>query len=107
MISKGLESEVRQLLSIGVSRNARAMQGIGYKEMAAYIDGEMGFPETVENIKKATRHFAKRQYTWYRKMPYIHWFDIDMIPFEELVENVLETIKEQFNINVIIRGREQ
>ena len=107
MISKGLESEVRQLLSIGVSRNARAMQGIGYKEMAAYIDGEMGFPETVENIKKATRHFAKRQYTWYRKMPYIHWFDIDMIPFEELVENVLETIKEQFNINVIIRGRDQ
>ena len=96
MISAGLEEEVRRLLAEGVSRSARAMQGIGYKEMAAYIDGELSLAEAVANIKKATRHFAKRQFTWYRKMPYIHWFDIDAIPFEELVETVLETINNKF-----------
>ena len=96
MISAGLEEEVRRLLAGGVARSARAMQGIGYKEMAAYIDGELSLAEAVANIKKATRHFAKRQFTWYRKMPYIHWFDIDAIPFEELVETVLDTINNKF-----------
>lgn len=96
MIDAGLEDEVRRLLAGGVSRTARAMQGIGYKEMAAYIDGKSSLAETVENIKKATRHFAKRQFTWYRKMPYIRWFNVDAVPFEELVESVLETIKNKF-----------
>ena len=96
MIDAGLEDEVRRLLAGGVSRTARAMQGIGYKEMAAYIDGKSSLAETVEDIKKATRHFAKRQFTWYRKMPYIHWFNVDAVPFEELVETVLETIKNKF-----------
>jgi tRNA dimethylallyltransferase len=96
MIDAGLEEEVRRLLAGGVSRNARAMQGIGYKEMAAYIDEELSFAEAVDNIKKATRHFAKRQFTWYRKMPYIHWFDVDETPFEELTEKVLKTINNSF-----------
>ena len=96
MISSGLELEVRRLLQKGVSRNARAMQGIGYKEMAAYIAGECGFAETVDNIKKATRHFAKRQCTWYRKMPYIQWIQIDQLSFEEIVEESLRMIKRKF-----------
>ena len=96
MIDAGLEEEVRRLLASGVPRNARAMQGIGYKEMAAYIDGELSFTEAVDNIKKATRHFAKRQSTWYRKMPYIHWFDVDAIPFEDLAKEVLKTINNSF-----------
>ena len=96
MIAAGLEEEVRRLLAGGVPQSARAMQGIGYKEMTAYIDGEVSLAEAVANIKKATRHFAKRQFTWYRKMPYIHWLDIDAIRFEELVETVLKTINNKF-----------
>ena len=96
MISAGLEEEVRRLLAGGVSRSARAMQGIGYKEMAAYIDGELSLSEAVENIKKATRHFAKRQFTWYRKMPYIQWIEIDKLSFEETVEKSLGIIKRAF-----------
>ena len=72
------------------------MQGIGYKEMAAYIAGECGFAEAVDNIKKATRHFAKRQCTWYRKMPYIQWIQIDKLSFEEIVEESLGMIKRKF-----------
>ena len=98
MIEEGLESEVRQLLLSGVPRNARAMQGIGYKEMASYIAGEQNYAETVETIKKATRHFAKRQFTWYRKMPYIHWIEIDQRQFEEIVEESMKVISVAFDI---------
>lgn len=96
MIAEGLEDEVRRLLASGVARSAHAMQGIGYKEMLACIDGKLSLAEAGENIKKATRHFAKRQFTWYRKMPYIHWFDIDAVSHENLVKTVLETIYNKF-----------
>lgn len=100
MIEEGLESEVRQLLLAGVPRNTRAMQGIGYKEMASYIAGERNYAETVETIKKATRHFAKRQFTWYRKMPYIHWIEIGQRQFGEIVEESMNVIREAFDISM-------
>ena len=96
MVAAGLEDEVRQLLHVGVPRNSRAMQGIGYKEMLAYIDGNLSLAEAIKNIKKATRHFAKRQFTWYRKMPYIHWFNIEAISFEALVDAVLAAVNHKF-----------
>lgn len=98
MIEEGLETEVRRLLLAGVPRNAQAMQGIGYKEMVSYIAGKQDFTKTVETIKKATRHFAKRQFTWYRKMPYIHWIDIDQCQFDEIVEETLLRIKKMFDL---------
>ena len=66
---------MRGLLASGVTREMPAMKGIGYKEMAAYLAGEITREEAVEAIKVGTRHFAKRQLTWYRKMPYIHWYE--------------------------------
>ncbi|MBE6093597.1 MAG: tRNA (adenosine(37)-N6)-dimethylallyltransferase MiaA, partial [Selenomonas ruminantium] len=74
MFAAGLEDEVRKLLAGGVTREMQAMQGIGYKETAAYMAGEMSREEAVDLIQKSTRHFAKRQLTWFRKMPYIHWY---------------------------------
>lgn len=76
MMKTGLENEVRGLLAMGVKRSSQAMQGIGYKEMACYLAGECTLEDAVNRIKKATRHFAKRQITWYRRMGYIHWFAI-------------------------------
>lgn len=75
MIAGGLVEEVAELLAAGVPRSAQAMQGIGYKEIARYLAGDGDLPQAVERIKQATRHFAKRQLTWYRKMPYIVWVD--------------------------------
>lgn len=75
MMEQGLEEEVRHLLEHGVTRDMQAMQGIGYKELAAYLAGETTREEAVEAVKLATRHFAKRQGTWYRRMKYIHWYD--------------------------------
>ncbi|MBR2216565.1 MAG: tRNA (adenosine(37)-N6)-dimethylallyltransferase MiaA [Selenomonadaceae bacterium] len=77
MLKAGLIDEVQGLMEAGVSREAPAMQGIGYKETAAYLAGEITRDELSENIKKNTRHFAKRQLTWYRRMPYIHWYDME------------------------------
>lgn len=94
MLEGGLENEVRDLLASGIPRSSQAMKGIGYKEMAAYIEGECTLDEAVYEIKKATRHFAKRQLTWYRRMPYIHWLHADGKTTEGLLKEILPKIEE-------------
>lgn len=92
MMASGFEDEVRRLLDSGITRDMPAMKGIGYREMGAYFAGEMTCEEAVELIKKNTRHFAKRQLTWYRKMPYIHWYSIDDRTDNELLQHVLQDL---------------
>ena len=92
MFEDGLTDEVRHLLSAGVTREMQAMKGIGYKETAAWLAGEMSREEAVELIQKSTRHFAKRQLTWYRRMPYIHWYMVDEIPEAELLTKVFADV---------------
>lgn len=75
MFEQGLEQEVRALLASGIPADAQAFKGIGYKEMLAYIRGELSLHGAKELIKKNTRHFAKRQLTWFRHMPYIQWIE--------------------------------
>jgi len=92
MFAAGLEDEVRNLLAGGVTREMQAMQGIGYKETAAYMEGEMSREEAVDLIQKSTRHFAKRQLTWFRKMPYIHWYMADELDSERLLQSVSQDL---------------
>ena len=89
MVEAGLEQEVRGLLARGVTREMPAMKGIGYKEMASYLAGEITREEAVEAIKTGTRHFAKRQMTWYRKMKYIHWYEPEGCTADELLQRIL------------------
>ncbi len=77
MIDAGLIDEVRQLLDGGIDRNAQAMLGIGYKETIEYLDGRATLEETIEKIGQATRNYAKRQATWFRRMKYIEWHRAD------------------------------
>ena len=76
MFDDGLVDEVKSLLGSGVNRNAQALLGIGYKETVEYLDGCMTLDEAIAKISQATRNFAKRQLTWYRRMNYIDWFDV-------------------------------
>ncbi|MDD6382665.1 MAG: tRNA (adenosine(37)-N6)-dimethylallyltransferase MiaA [Selenomonadaceae bacterium] len=92
MMEAGLEQEVRTLLDAHVTREMPAMKGIGYKEMAAYLAGEWTREDAIDAIKKGTRHFAKRQLTWYRKMPYIHWYALDDCSEQELFADVLQDL---------------
>lgn len=67
MIDAGLVEEVQKLISMGYDTNLVSMQGIGYKEIAEYIHGNLTLDVAIELIKKNTRHFAKRQLTWFRR----------------------------------------
>lgn len=73
MVEQGLEGEVRQLLNMGIRRDSTAMQAIGYKELVRYIDGLCDFETAIEDIKRESRRYAKRQLTWFRRNPDIIW----------------------------------
>ena len=73
MIDAGLEDEVRTLIPY---RDRQALQAVGYKEMFKYIDGECSLEEAVRLIQLNTRHYAKRQLTWWRRDPDIRWIDL-------------------------------
>jgi tRNA dimethylallyltransferase len=73
MTDGGWLSEVRGLLTAGVSRDAPALQAIGYSDWIRYLDGETSSRETVDAIVRATRRYAKRQETWFRREPEIEW----------------------------------
>jgi tRNA dimethylallyltransferase len=77
MIEAGLIDEVRGLVKSGYKKGCTAMQGIGYKEILSYLKGECTWEETVFILKRDTRHYAKRQLTWFRKIPEVNWLDVD------------------------------
>ena len=77
MVARGLPGEVRALLANGVSAQAQAMQGIGYKELVPVITGGVKLSDAVDAIRLNTRHYAKRQWTWFRAMDGVSWLDMD------------------------------
>ncbi|GMR05037.1 MAG: tRNA (adenosine(37)-N6)-dimethylallyltransferase MiaA [Thermodesulfobacteriota bacterium] len=75
MIKNGLVEETKKLIEMGYSANIKPLGGLGYKEAVAYLAGEISIEEAVMLIKRNTRHYAKRQMTWFRKYPEIKWFN--------------------------------
>ena len=76
LIERGLVEEVQSLTAMGLTADDISMKGIGYKEIIEYLDGETSLEEAVDKIKKNTRHYAKRQLTWFRRYDKIHLFDL-------------------------------
>lgn len=75
MLQEGLSAEVKALLDSGVSPEAQAMQGLGYKELVPVLQGKMSLQEAAGQIQLRTRHFAKRQLTWFQRDARIRWID--------------------------------
>lgn len=75
MLEKGLIDEVKALQAEGLNRNYISMQGLGYKEILAYLEGEITLEEAVYILKRDTRHFAKRQITWFKREKDVKWLD--------------------------------
>lgn len=101
MIEAGWIDEVQQLLQDGVSPEAQAMKAIGYKELALYLDGQLSLEVASELIKKRTRHFAKRQMTWFKRMPYIRWYEKDdFVTEDELASAVIQDIENEWGSKV-------
>ena len=73
MVGEGLLEEVRQLLQSGLPRDATALQAIGYKEFLGVLDGTATVEEAIAEVKLRSRQYAKRQLTWLRRNPDIHW----------------------------------
>lgn len=89
MLAAGLEEEVRRLLAAGCSPELKSMRSLGYKEMCAYLAGECPLNEAIELIKRDTRHYAKRQLTWFKKDPGIKWFEYST-NFVSICNHVIE-----------------
>ena len=73
MLEQGLVEEIQNLLSSGIPEKCTAMQAIGYKEFVAALDGSCTVEEAADDVRKGSRHYAKRQLTWFRRNKAIHW----------------------------------
>jgi tRNA dimethylallyltransferase len=76
MMDRGLFGEVERLIEAGCTRKNTALQGLGYKELAAHLAGETTLEEAVEKIRRATRRYARRQMTWWRPDKRISWISL-------------------------------
>ncbi len=97
MMEKGLLEEVKALKARGYTRDMVSMQGLGYKEVLAYLDGECTLKEAVSVIKRDTRHFAKRQITWFKRERDVIWIDKQDYEYQEdrILEKILEELRQR------------
>lgn len=87
MMEKGLLDEVKRLKEYGCTKEMTSMQGLGYKQLLMYLNNECSLEEAVENIKIETRHFAKRQLTWFRREKDVIWVDTGKEGFINVFKN--------------------
>lgn len=97
MMEQGLLEEVRRLKDRGLPRDSVSMQGLGYKELFAYLEGEYPLEEAVRIIKRDTRHFAKRQLTWFRRERDVVWIDRQETGQDEqkILDSILSVLREK------------
>ena len=99
MLENGLLDEVKELLKMGYTKDMISMQGIGYKEMIKYLDGEYTYDEAIEIIKRDSRRYAKRQLTWFKRYQDAKWFDLDKYQdIEILKEDIINHIEKLLEI---------
>ena len=97
MLQDGLVEEVRALKEKGYTKDMVSMQGLGYKEILSYLDGECTLEEAVYILKRDTRHFAKRQLTWFRREREVCWLDKEAFAYdhEKILERMAEVLREK------------
>jgi len=97
MLKEGLVDEVKGLLDSGYTRELVSMQGLGYKEIAAYLEGEITLDEAVYILKRDTRHFAKRQLTWFRREKEVTFIDKAKANYDDkvILEEMLQVLNEK------------
>ena len=91
MLQKGLEQEVRALYE-KYGENLRKINIIGYTELIEYFNGKVTYEEAVENIKRNSRRYAKRQFTWFKNDPSYIWFDLDKLSEDEIINSIMKAL---------------
>lgn len=92
MLKKGLEQEVKALYE-KYGENLRKINIIGYTELIEYFNGQVTYEEAVENIKRNSRRYAKRQFTWFKNDPSYMWFDLDKLNESEIIAKIIYQLK--------------
>lgn len=96
MVEEGLFQEVETLYQKNI--HSKAIEtGIGYKELYRYFDGKITKEEAIEEVKKNSRHYAKRQYTFFNHQFPVHWFETDYVNFEHTIDAILESIHREYD----------
>lgn len=100
MLSEGLIDEVQKLKDLGYHKGMVSMQGLGYKEILSYLDGTWSLDEAVYVLKRDTRHFAKRQITWFKRERDVEWFNKQDFDYseEKILESMLASLKKKHMI---------
>ena len=93
MLENGLLDEVKKLKEMGYTKDMVAMKGLGYKEILDYLGGEITLDEAIYRIKRDTRHFAKRQLTWFRRERDVTWVELEGRAFDEVLEEMLSLLR--------------
>jgi tRNA dimethylallyltransferase len=92
MLAAGWLDEVAALMARGYSHASPAMNSLGYRELLHYLAGWTSWAEAVAAIKRETRRFAKRQLTWFKKSPHLHWFDLSEMDDEAAIDRILGVV---------------
>ena len=100
MIESGLVDEVKKLLNMGYNKDLISMQGIGYKEIVKYLEGEYTLQEAIEIIKRDSRRYAKRQITWFKRYKESKWFDLDKYDNTQMLKEDILNYIENISKNV-------
>jgi tRNA dimethylallyltransferase len=87
MLEQGLITEIEELLAAGIPKKSTAMQAIGYKEFLAAMDGQCTIMQAAQDVKKASRHYAKRQLTWFRRNANMNWLARRGDGMDEIIQN--------------------
>lgn len=92
MMKFGLVDEVKRLLNNGLTKGSTAMQALGYKEIVQALDGEISMEDAVDAIKQGSRHYAKRQLTWFRRDERVHWIEAPGKSIDQIVDEMIKEI---------------
>ncbi len=93
MISNGLIEETKNLFKKYGDKDYKSLQAIGYKELFAHYRGEISYEEAIELIKKKSRNYAKRQYTWFNNQFDVKWFEVDLDNFDKTIKSVIDYLR--------------
>lgn len=97
MMEQGLEGEVRRALAAGVPQDALSMTSLGYRQIIQYLNGQISLERAIELIKRDTRHFAKRQLTWFRHDPNIQWVDKEGKSGRQIEAELLQLVRQKLS----------
>ena len=100
MVEQGLVDEVKKLKDSGCTKDMVSMQGLGYKEILDYLQGEYSLEEALYLLKRDTRHFAKRQITWFKREKDVRWLNLPDYGYDldKVLEKIIEDINERYGL---------